>query len=235
MDKIKKLLEQAKVSPELAQKITESLAKYKETLREQFDKEYAAKVEQVKKVCIDETENHKRELARRVQIFCETKGTAIEAHIAKQAAISESDALSKLKTVKAMLTGIALNEGPNGQTTAGLGQLKKRLQLATESKTKALEVANKQTAIAESVLKKNRELATENSKLKKQLTTISESKQSGQKLDQRKRPAKPRSTRPTIVENQDRRPPAKPKPQPAHAGTGFGINDIAGTMDEDLV
>ena len=233
MDKIKQLLEKANVSKDLAGQIVQSLINYKDTLREQFDREYATKVEQVKKICIEETETHKRELARRVQIFCETKGTAIEAHIAKQAAISESDALSKLKTVKAMLNGIQLNEGPNGQATAQ--QAKKRLKLAIEGRDKALETANRQTSIAESVLKKNRELATENTKLKKQLTTISEAKNKGQKLDQRKRPAKPLSTRPTIVENQDRRPPARPKPQLATTGTGFGINDIAGNMDEDLI
>ena len=79
MNKIKGLLEKAGCNPELVGGICEALDSYKSDLREQFEADYKHRVEQAKKVCIDETESHKRELAKRVQIFCETKAAAIEA------------------------------------------------------------------------------------------------------------------------------------------------------------
>jgi len=238
MDKIKKLLAKAGVSAELATQIAESLTKYQSTLREQFEKEYAQKVSQVKQVCIDETETHKRELARRVQIFCETKGAAIEAHLAKQAAISESDALAKLTNIRASLEGVRLSGGQNGKATAGL---EKKLKLAVEQRQRAVETANRQTAIAEKALKKNRQLVTENTKFKER-GTLSEGKRPKrktrkQRLDtKRQRKSVPVSTRPTLVESQDRRIPTKSKQSHVTGtGSGFGVADIAHTMDEDLI
>jgi hypothetical protein len=239
MDKIKQLLQKAGVSEELAAQICESLANYQKTLREQFEKEYAHKVGEVKKVCVEETEAHKRELARRVQIFCETKGAAIEAHLAKQSAISESEALAKLTSIRALLEGITLSGGPNGKAQAGL---EKKLKLAVEQRQRAVETANRQTAIAEKALKKNRELVTENTKLKKLSgETLTEGtrqrKPKGKRLDATRRQRRqPVSTRPTLVESQDRRPPAKPKqPHVTGTGSGFGVGDIAANMDEDLI
>ena len=237
MDKIKNLLEKAGVSAELSTKIVESLLNYKNTLREQLENEYAQKVNQVKKVCIDETETHKRELARRVQIFCETKGTAIENHLAKQAAISESEATAKLKNIKALLEGIQLNGKQNGSTTAASGKAQKQLQIAVEQRNKAVETANRQTAIAEKALKANRRLVTENTQLKNTVQTITESKpRPTQRLDTGRKPArKPVTTRPTIIENQERRPQPQQRLRPQTTTSGFGIADIASQVDEDLV
>lgn len=236
MEKIKNLLEQAGVKPELAKQICESLNTYKSTLREQFEAEYSAKVQEAKKVCIEETEAHKRELARRLQIFCEVKGAAIEAQLAKQSALSESEALTKLKTVKALLEGIAINGGTSGQSTAVIERAKKQVQLATEEKKRAIETANRQTAIAEKALKENRRLTTELAKLKEQ-PAVTESKQPNQRIDKGRKPqGKPVSTRATLLENQDPRPPAKPaKANTTRQGGGYGISDIAEMVDEDLV
>lgn len=236
MEKIKNLLEQAGVKPDLAKEICESLSAYKTTLREQFEAEYSAKVQEAKKVCIEETEAHKRELARRLQIFCEAKGAAIEAQLAKQSALSESEALTKLKTVKALLEGIAINGETSGQSTAVIERAKKQVQLATEEKKRAIETANRQTAIAERVLKENRRLTTELAQLKEQ-PVVTESKQPAKRLDQGRKPqGKPVSTRSTLLENQDPRPPAKSsQPNTTRTGNGYGIQDIAEQVDEDLV
>jgi len=236
MEKIKNLLEQAGVKPDLAKQICESLSTYKQTLREQFESEYSAKVQEAKKVCIEETEAHKCELARRLQIFCEAKGAAIEAQLAKQSALSESEALTKLKSVKGLLEGIAINGGTSGQTTAVIEKAKKQIQLATEEKKRAIETANRQTAIAERALKENRRLTTELTKAK---TVVAEGKQPqpSKRLDQgRKNQGKPVSTRATLLENQDPNPPAKStKPNTTKTGNGYGITDIANMVDEDLV
>jgi|2_EtaG_2_1085320.scaffolds.fasta_scaffold00165_2 hypothetical protein len=244
MDKIKALLGKAGVNGELASRIVGSLESYKTTLREQFEQEYAGKVEQAKRVCIEETETHKRELARRLQIFCETKGAAIEAQLAKSSALNESEALSKLTAVRALLEGITLNGEPNGAVTAGLEKSKKQVKVAVEQRDRAVETANRQTAIAEKALKKNRVLATENAQLKKRRSgkPVTEGKQKkSRRIDgTRKGARQPVSTRPTLVESQDRRPP-KQKKNPHVSGTGngqgngYGISDIASQVDEDLV
>ena len=238
MDKIKSLLEQAGVKPELAGEICESLTNYKQTLREQFEADYTAKVKEAKTVCIEETEAHKRELARRLQIFCEAKGAAIEAHLVKQSALSESEALTKLKTVKALLEGIAINGSPSGQSTAVVEKAKKQIRLAIEEKQRAVETANRQTSIAEKALKENRRLVTEMAKLKQ--SQLSESREPAPKtrLDKSRKQGKSVTTRPTILENQDPRSPAPSnKPHVTNTGTGnkYGVTDIAEMIDEDLV
>ena len=237
MDKIKSLLEHAGVKPELAEKICETLINYKQTLREQFEADYTAKVQEAKTVCIEETEAHKRELARRLQVFCEAKGAAIEAHLVKQSALSESEALTKLKTVKALLEGIAINGSPSGQPTAVVEKAKKQIRLAIEERKRAVETANRQTSIAEKALKENRRLVTEMAKLKR--SQLSESRQPATKkrLDRSRKQGKSVTTRPTILENQDPRSPA-PSNQPHVTGTGtgkYGVTDIAEMIDEDLV
>ena len=246
MDKIKALLEKIGVKPELATKICESLNNYKTTLREQLEQEYSAKVEQAKRVCIEETEAHKRELARRVQIFCETKGAAIEAQLAKQSALNESEALTKLTQISALLEGLEPNGKPSGDVTAVVEKLKRQAQVATEEKKRAIELANRKTAIAEKALKRNRELATALQSVQEDrrtgsTKTVAEGKTrkpQSRRIDQSRQGGQPRSTRATLKESQDRRPPAKPQ-QPNVTGTGNGngfyINSIAESIDEDLV
>lgn len=228
MDKIKALLEKAGCKPELVNKICESLSEYKTTLSEQYEADHKAKLAMAKKVCIEETEAHKRELARRLQIFCETKGAAIEAQLSKQSALNESAAYSKLQQITDLLKGV--NGTQSGDVKQTMEKAKKQLQIATEGKQKAIQTANRQTAIAEKVLKQNRELNRKIASLEKTLAESSGSSDKGsinegrQRLTTR-RSAKPVTTRATIVENQQRRPAANPT-------GGFGINQIADTMDD---
>ena len=242
MDKIKALLEKAGCNPEVVDSICEALDNYKTTLRESFDSEYQNRVEQAKKVCIEETEAHKRELARRLQIFCETKSAAIEAQLAKQSALSESEAVTKLKNIQSLLEGIEPNGVPNGKATAALNKARFQIQQVNEEKQKAVTVANRQTAIAEKALKENRRLATENTNLKRELTgVVSESRQvrtSTRRIDgNRSATSKPVSTRQTLLENQDRRPAVRNDSslRTAPAKNGFSVADIAAGIDEDLI
>jgi len=241
MDKIKQLLQKTGVKVELAEKICESLSDYKTTIREQFEKEYAAKVEQAKTVCIEETETHKRELARRVQIFCETKGAAIEAQLAKQSALNESEALTTLNQVAAMLQGLEPNGGPSSDVTAVVKKLKHKAQLATEERKKAVDLANRQGAIAEKALKRNRQLSAALESAKTSARPVTEGrKRSGKKqsrrIDQSRKGGRTRSTRATLTESQDRRPVptnnGKPNVAIIEAKSGFGIEDIAAQTDE---
>lgn len=236
MDKIKALLEKAGVNPELSGKICESLEKYKTTLREQFQREYAAKVEQAKKVCVEETEAHKRELARRVQIFCETKGAAIEAQLTKQSALNESEAFAKLNQISALLGGLANNSKLNGDITAVVEKLKHQAKVATEEKNRAIELANRKTAIAEKVLKRNRELSTviqQSQRPQQSTSAVTESRnKQKRRIDLSRKSGSARSTRPTLTESQEHhrnsnRPIVAPK-------GGYTIDSIAQNIDDEI-
>jgi hypothetical protein len=243
MKKIKALLEKAGVNPEVAGKICESMDTFKNSLREQYEREYAAKVEQAKNVCIEETEAHKRELARRVQIFCETKSAAIEAQLAKQSALNESAAVTKLNNIAGLLQGFEPNSKPIGQVTAVVEKLKKKAQVATEERKKAVALANRKTAIAERALAKNRELTAKVNILEQRASdgrqTVTESRRtngsSDRRIDQSRGGGRPRSTRATLIESQDRQPPVSSRgPQITNAGSrnAYSIDTIAESIDE---
>jgi hypothetical protein len=246
--KILDLLQKAGCKPELVTAIGESFVSYKETIREQFEADYTAKVEQAKKVCIEETEAHKRELARRLQVFLETKGAAIEATIARQSALSESAATSKLKSLRALLEGVELNApANNGQATAVIEKAKHKIQQLTEERDQAITAANQKNAIAEKVLKRNRELVTENARLKnlhgdEPTRPVSEGRgaprSQAQRIDGGRKSGQATTTRSTLVENQVRRPAAadgEGNVRTAGNRNGFGVTDIASQMDEDLI
>lgn len=233
MDKIKALLVKAGCKAELVDQICESMANYKNTIRERCEQEFAAKIEEAKKVCLEETESHKRDLTRRVRIFCETKSAAMDAQIAKKSAHSETAAESRLVQIKNLLEGIEPSGVHNGPAAAELQKAKKQLQIAKEEKAraaKAVDVANRQTAIAEKALKYSRALAAENAKLKQQLESVAVNVPRTRRLDESRQAAqRPRTTRPTLVEHQDRRAARTPSRQPS---SGFGISDIAQSMDD---
>ena len=235
MDKIKNLLTKAGCNPELVGAIGESFAQFKKTLKEQYEKDFAARIQQAKKVCVEETEAHKRELARRLQIFCEAKTAAIEAQASKQAAMTESAAQDKLNKVYALLEGINLRAEGSKAAGAVIEKAKAQIRLANEERNRAIEKANRQTAIAEKVLRQNRQIVTENTSLKKRAESSAPISEGRKQLDTRKRSVQPVSTRATLVENQERRAPHRDTPLTRTNGGGFGVTDIAAAIDEDLV
>lgn len=229
--KIKALLEKIGLTPAVSEEVCNVLERYKDTVRKQLQSEYASKVEQAKKVCIEETNAHKRELARRVQIFCETKGAAIEAQLAKQSALNESEAMSKLSQISALLDGLK-NGVQNGDVTAELEKLKRKAQIATEERDKAIAVANKQTAIAEKVIKRNRELTVAiEQKRSQSKPTVAEGANASKRIDGSRNGNRARSTRATLRESQERHP-TMPSRRPHISGGGSDIAAIADTLDD---
>ena len=162
MNKIKNLLIKAGCNPKLVDSILESLDNFKSTVKEEFEQEYAAKIQHAKKICIEETEAHNREMARRLQIFCETKSATIEAQLAKRSAINESEAEARLQKLKDLLEGIQPSGSQNGAVAVALERAKKQSKIANESRQKALEAANRHMAVADKALGQNRSLVTEN-------------------------------------------------------------------------
>lgn len=249
--KILDLLTKAGCKSELVASIGESLDLYKTTIREQFEADFTAKVEQAKKVCIEETESHKRELSRRLQIFLETKSAAIDAHLQRQSALNESEATTKLKSVKSLLEGVTVEQNvssQNGQLPAAIEKFKQKIQQLTEEREHAIALANKKNAIAEKVLTRNRELMAESAKLKARGGSVAKTSMAEgrgapraaatQRIDGTRRAVQPATSRPTLVENQDRRPATQPSSGATRqqgGKSGFGVVDIASIMDDDLI
>lgn len=242
MSKIIELLTKAGCNPELVTSIVESLDEYKLTIKEQFDADYTAKITEAKKICIEETEAHKRELSRRVQIFLETKSATIDAHLTRQSALNESEAMAKLRNVKSLIEGVVEvnnSQADNGTVTAVVENAKRKMQKLAEERDNAVATANRQTAIAEKVLRQNRALTTECARLKQNGAVVTESQHKAKsrqphRIDGTRTNGQPSTTRPTIIENQTRRP-AAPNTAPIKSRGGFGVPDIAETMDEDLI
>lgn len=232
MQRIIDLLNKAGVSAELAQSITESLEEYKTSVKTQFEADYAAKVKQAQQVCLEETEAHKRELARRLQVFLETKNAAIESGIARQSAIGETVALGKLKELKALLEGVELNASASNGTTVQLEKAKEKIRQLAEERDQAITTANRQTAIAEKVLARNRALVIESRKSAQpnRKTVVENTQKKSARIDLGRSKPHTQTTRPTIVENQTRRPPA-PVQRQSTTPEG-GISHIAAEMDE---
>jgi hypothetical protein len=234
MEKIKGLLAKSGCKPELVDSIVESLESFKTDLEARYISLYESKVKAAKKVCVEETEAHKRELARRLQIFCESKSAAIEAQLTKMSAISESKAVTKLKSVRALLEGVELNRNTDGKTAAAMDKAKRQIKQLTEERNSAIAEANRKTAIAAKALKANRQLVTENAKLAEAKKPIVESHKPA-RLIAPKKISKPVTARPTLIESQDRKAAPQRQEIIIPRGNVFSINDVAAAMDSDLI
>ena len=235
MDKIKALLEQIGASKELADQICEQFTRWAEEKEKSLNEEFQNRLENAKTVCIEEVEKEKHNLAKKVEIFLESKSASIERAIAKQRAMEESKALNTLKEVKAITEGIEVKGGISSDkyeaAVRDVAKLKRKLTTLQESRDSAIAKANEANKIAANVLKKNQilegkarqaGLLSEQKKDKKTLTELAKEQKSEQ----------PKSTRRTLTESQT---PAKkvvePKAQPTDIRS-TSINDIAGMVDD---
>jgi len=187
LDKIKSLLAKSGVSKELATQIVESMEEYKATVVAESQQELAAKVKAAKTVVLEEVESYKTDLARRVQLFCESKSQTIEQQLMRKSAAGETEAKAKLTKVYALLEGINLNGKPNSQLTAQLADAKNQLGRLGKQLQATKAQAERSARIAESVMEKNQKLIKENKNLQ------------GGKLIQEGKDTKATATEPGIV------------------------------------
>jgi len=165
LDKIQNLLTKSGVSTELAAQIVESMEEYKATVVAEAQAELTDKVKAAKQVVLEEVESYKSNLARRVQLFCESKSQTIEQQLTRRSAASDTEATTKLTEVKALLEGIQLDGSPNSQLEAQLADAKDQLgRLGKQLKTTKSQ-AERSARIAESVMEKNQKLIKENKSL----------------------------------------------------------------------
>jgi hypothetical protein len=159
MEKIKELLEKIGASEELANALCEHLEHYSNDLKAQFDRDLKEKVEKAKQICIEEVAREKVNLARKVQIFLESKAKGIEQAMAKQRVAEDTEATAKLKKAKALLEDIDIEGGATSRELLALQKKAERLEKAfgtvREERDRAVQRANRANGIAVKVLKKN--------------------------------------------------------------------------------
>ena len=250
MSKLKELL--AKTNPEFAEEICTTLESWASTKKTELEEDYTARLSKAKKVCLEEVNSYKAELSRKVQIFLEARARKIEEQIAKQVAIKESDAETKLKTITAVVEGIEV-DGTSAEELETIKHevrnLKKQLITVTESRKNAVLKANRANSIAERVLQKNKELkalveSKDSAKVQEEAKT--EATADGDKQKQKplteseagankkavkkvvkKTGTQAKTTRPTLKESL-----VKPKTAKQATGSGFTPGFIASQMDE---
>jgi len=238
MEKIKQLMAKCGLSEELSTDLMDALENYKTTVQESLDKQYAERLNRAKTVCESEVKAYKAEIARRMQIFCEAKATTIEATVAKQASNKDTEAITKLNKIYSLLEGIELEGQQDGELKATHEKLQKAYLQLEENKKRAIDKANKQTQLAERVLKRNRELERRNAAMAESVTklqqakVVSESRNPAQpnRIDKSRNSGTPQTTRPTLTESQAKRNNQQTPATPTKIGSPA---DIAMAMDHD--
>jgi hypothetical protein len=239
MEKIRELILGIGASKELANQICGELTTFVEEKDKQFEaqktalsEEFKKRLENAKQVCIEEVDKEKKAIARKVEIFLESRQNQIARAIGKQRTLEESKAVNDLKKVKALLEGIELSGGISGEKyDAAVGQvakLKRSLTALSEERDSAITKLNRATKIATEVLHKNKLLEGKIRQDSKPISEETSAKPTLQEEADKTKAATPKSTRRVMVENQ-----SKGKPQQRRLGVGDAtIEDIAGAVDE---
>lgn len=207
MEKIKQLLTKSGITEGAAKKICESLEAHANRVKLQFEEEFKVRIAKAKDLCIKETQEHKRELSRRVQIFLETKSTAIQEHLTRLAAERDTEAVAKLEKIAAVTEGVELDGQSNSELQANLAESKRVCQHLLGQRNIAIKKANRVQGIAEKVMKRNRILESKMGTNPSKAITEGNGKKG--RLDNKRQGGKGRTTRRTLKENVDRIPPAR--------------------------
>ncbi|MHA1838780.1 MAG: hypothetical protein ACTSYO_02320 [Candidatus Ranarchaeia archaeon] len=229
MDKLTELLKQLGGSDELITQINEELARYGNELKEQYDADFRDRIQKARQICLEEVQKEKAALSRKVSIFLESKLEAIEKTAEKQRLQEDTEAVNKLKNLRALLEGVSFDdEGQSRELHESKKQLKrshKALKTLKEERDIAVRKANSANGIALKTLQRNRLLESKakaagilsetkpkgkksGSKAKgkaKPGKTVTEGKNSQKQLAEgRQRPAQSKTTRETLAESQAR-------------------------------
>jgi hypothetical protein len=167
MDKLTDLLKKMGASEELVNEFTTSLEQHEKELREsiqgEFQGAYEACEDKAKKICVEEVEKEKVRLARKVQVYLESKQREFEEAAQRQRAIEESEATQALRRIKALVEGndpnAAGGESRDLQASRELNaRLEKVLASLKEERDRAVQSAARARKIAEDVLSRNKAL-----------------------------------------------------------------------------
>jgi len=159
MEKIRELLQKCNLSEESANQICESLDGYTAQVRQNLEEEFKTRMDKAMKVCLEETQAHKAELARRVQVFLETKTTAIEETVSRQAAQKDSAAMVKLERIAGLVEDINLDANTPSELKTELGNMRKVATRLLGERNAARTRATHLESISNRLVKANRQLA----------------------------------------------------------------------------
>jgi hypothetical protein len=161
MEKIKDLLGKIGASKQLQEALIVELDNFVKTTEAKYEKLFKERKEKAVKVCTEEVENYKRELAGKVAVFLESKQAQMARANEKQLALEGSEAADKLSRVKAVVEGIKLNDA--GAVTNENKQLHERALALEQANARLIAERDLTTkravraqTIANDVLKANR-------------------------------------------------------------------------------
>jgi len=230
MDKIKELMVKSGVSEEAANQICESLNTYKDKLKTEYDEQFNARLKKAKHICLEETDAHKAELSRRVQIFLEAKSAAIEESLLRQSAQRETESVARLEKIASLVEGIEPNGQPCSELEAELGKTKRIAEQLIKERDHAVAKARKLGAISERVLKQNRSLERS---LSEGVTSPAKSAKT-QRIDEDRTGSQRRTLQPTIKENVGKTPPRPAQVSKRQTDTPRTPEEIASSMEEGV-
>lgn len=219
MDKIRDLLKQLGASDDLSKALLSELHNYRQRVKKDLNEEFKSRLTKAKQICLEEFENEKRNLSRKVEVFLEARVNTIDREAQRHAAIGESEASKTLKDLKSLLEGVPI-DGSSKDIQAAKEETKRlrvRLNQVMEEKDAIKEQAVRSNEIAMKALERNKILETKTSGGKPR-NTVSEGKAQGAKKTTRleslrKTSDKPRTMRKVLTESQVAAAPSKPAQQ----------------------
>lgn len=161
MEKIIEMLKGLGASEDLAKAFTEELQSFTTSVKSKLEEDYQKKLGRAQKICVEEVQKEKRELARKLKTFLESKAAAFESAAARQRAIEESQSAALLKKAKAVLENVELKEtgatnGKLDEASKTIARLQKACATLKEERNQAVAKANTANDIAAKALQRNR-------------------------------------------------------------------------------
>ena len=250
MDKIRDLLKQIGASEELASQLCEELERHDKQIQEKYEGVYQTKLGEAKKICVEEVDKYKVDLARKVRVFLEGKSSQVENRLDQLRAIEEGEAKAVLRKVREITEDIEVADDAELKALKErIGKLQTVNTQLTEDKQKAITAANRANKIALEIIErktattvsegteekkeskeKKEEVVSEEvkAKAKKVQTEEKATKKKTLKEDVKKKKsiaAKPKTTRRTLTESQ--KAPAASKDESLGIEADKDILDIA--------
>lgn len=147
-------------SNDLAEAIAEEFVKYQRSVKEEYESEYKRRIQAAKQICLEEVKKEKARLARKVEVYLESKQTEISEAANRIIRSEESESSAKLKQIRGLLEGIDIGGDSDRDSKIEdlenqVGRLRKAVQTFREERDSAVEKANRANKIAESALTKS--------------------------------------------------------------------------------
>jgi hypothetical protein len=156
MQKIREIVKQIGGSDELADQLIAAVQEHVESERVTVQEEYKAKIQKAKQVCLEEVAAEKARIARKVEVFIESKVASIERAAGKTRAIEESAAVAQLRQIQKILGGEGGNSAELEALNRKLARIAEQTASIKEERDVAVRKANQANMIAAKTLRRLR-------------------------------------------------------------------------------